>query len=106
MASAYATVKEKDMTEFYEEDVSEEEHILSIQRRINDGSIWLFEGSAGREAMALLEAGYCMLPKHATRDYWGNYLPARDELKPGTKGTWQNVERRMGRSWAQRMSGA
>lgn len=94
------------MVEFYEEDAAQEEHILAMQRRINAGSIWLFEGSAGREAMDLLEAGYCMLPKRATRDYWGNRIPSRDELKPGTKGTWQLVERTMGRSWAQKMARA
>ncbi len=94
------------MPEFYEEDVTQEEHILAMQRRINDGTIWLFEGSAGREAMALLEAGQCMLPKVAHRDYYGNAIPARDVLKPGTKGTWQLVEQTMGRSWAARMARA
>lgn len=94
------------MAEFYEEDVTQEEHILAMQRRINDGSIWLFEGSAGREAMRLLEAGYRMLPKQRHRDYWGSTIPSRDELKPGTKGTWQLVEQTMGRSWAQRMARA
>lgn len=94
------------MTEFYEEDVSEEEHIKAVQRRINDGSIWHFEGSAGREAMSLIEAGYCLLPKAAHTDYWGNTVPNREWLKPGTKGTWGYVAERMGRSWAQKMARA
>jgi hypothetical protein len=94
------------MAEFYEEDVTQEEHILAMQRRINDGTIWQFEGSAGREAMRLLEDGYCMLPKVARRDYYGNTIPARTMLKPGSKGTWQLVEQTMGRSWAARMARA
>lgn len=61
-----------------------------MQNAINDGSIWKFEGSAGREAMCLLESGVCMLPKKVTYDYYGNTLPNRDFLKKGTKGTYQN----------------
>lgn len=94
------------MAEFYEEDVSQEEHIKAVQRRINDGSIWHFGGSVGREAMALIDDGYCMLPKQAHKDYWGNTIPDRTWLKRGTKGTWGYVAKRMGRSWAQKMARA
>jgi hypothetical protein len=94
------------MTEFYEEDAPWDEHVKAVQRRINDGSIWHFEGRAGREAMDLIEAGYCMLPKTAYKDYWGNTVPSRAWLEPGTKGTWGYVAARMGRSWAQRMARA
>lgn len=88
------------MTEFYEEDVDFEEHVLAVQRRINDGSIWHFEGSAGREAMDLIKSGWCLLPKQAHKDYWGNTVPSRDVLKKGTFGTWGYVEQHRGRSWA------
>ena len=61
-----------------------------LQDRINDGSIWKFEGSAGRRAMDALRSGECMLPKKQTFDYYGNPLPSRDWLKAGTKGTYKN----------------
>ena len=61
-----------------------------IQKYINTGLAWRLEGSYGREAMSLLEAGVCMLPKTPQYDFYGNYIPSRDELKNGTKGTYQN----------------
>ena len=61
-----------------------------IQEQINSGLAWKLEGSVGRYAMDLLEAGVCMLPKKAKIDYYGNRVPSRDELKEGTKGTYQN----------------
>jgi hypothetical protein len=41
--------------------------------------------------MAALESGECMLPKQAHFDYYGNRIPSRDELKKGSKGTYQNA---------------
>jgi hypothetical protein len=61
-----------------------------MQNNINTGMAWKLEGSVGREAMALLESGACMLPKVAHRDYYGNTVPSRDMLKDGTKGTYKN----------------
>jgi hypothetical protein len=61
-----------------------------MQNNINTGMAWKMEGSVGREAMALLESGACMLPKVAHRDYYGNTVPSRDMLKDGTKGTYKN----------------
>jgi hypothetical protein len=52
--------------------------------------VWKFEGSYGRQAMSLLEEGACFLPDEPTYDYYGNRLPSRNELKPGTKGTLEN----------------
>jgi len=48
------------------------------------------EGSVGRNAMALLESGACMLPKETKVDYYGSRVPSRDDLKKGTKGTYAN----------------
>ena len=61
-----------------------------MQGHINTGIAWKLEGSFGREAMRLLESGACMLPKVSHRDYYGNIVPNRDVLKPGTKGTYKN----------------
>jgi hypothetical protein len=62
----------------------------AMQNLINSGTAWKLEGSVGREAMSLLESGACMLPKVAHSDYYGNRVPSRDDLKKGTKGTYQN----------------
>lgn len=61
-----------------------------IQRMINDGSVWHYEGSFGRRAMELLECGACMLPKSFKKDHYGNTVPSRDVLKAGSKGTYKN----------------
>lgn len=63
-----------------------------VQKNINTGMCWLLEGHYGREAMALLDSGACMLPKVAHRDYYGNRIPSRDDLKVGTKGTFKNTQ--------------
>lgn len=71
--------------EFYEAE-TEAEEIEAYQKRINDGTIWHFEGAAGRRAMELLEAGLCELGEKRFTDYWGNVVPSRYDVKPGTKG--------------------
>lgn len=62
-----------------------------MQSLINNGSVWRMEGHMGREAMRLLECGACMLPKTAHRDYYGNRIPSRDEIKAGSKGSYANT---------------
>jgi len=73
--------------------------VTSTQEMIDSGQAWKMEGSVGRFAMSMLEAGICMLPEKQTKDYYGNTVPARTDLEPGTKGTlenaidfWSNVE--------------
>jgi hypothetical protein len=63
-----------------------------MQDKINSGLAWRLEGSFGREAMRLLESGACMLPKECNFDAYCNRIPSRDELKPGTKGTFKNSQ--------------
>lgn len=63
-----------------------------LQNSINDGSVWRMEGRAGRAAMEALRSGICMLPKQHFFDAYGNYVPSRDELVSGTKGTFQNSQ--------------
>ena len=69
------------------------------QSLLNSGQIWGFEGSVGRATMDMLESGILVLPEERTRDYYGNTIPARTDLKDGTKGTlglaqefWTEVE--------------
>ena len=64
-----------------------------LQDWINSGTAWLLEGSIGRQASQCLEQGSCMLPKSQHSDYWGSTVPSRDNLKPGSKGTYQNCVR-------------
>ena len=71
---------------------TEEEYFAALQARIDDGSIWHFEGSAGRAAMDAIHAGRCTLGPTGHRDYWGNYIPSRDEVKPGTVGSTEYME--------------
>lgn len=77
---------------FYDAE-TEEEYIAAYQELVNTGQAWQLEGSVGREAMALLTAGRIMLGEEGHRDYWGNYVPSRHEVEPGTKGSPEYVAR-------------
>lgn len=63
--------------------------LSQMQEWILSGAVWGLEGTMGRMAMHNIEVGACYLPDYPTWDYWGNRLPSRDELKPGSKGTLQ-----------------
>jgi len=71
----------------------DEEHHKHVQRMIDDGSIWHFEGAAGRHAMDLMRAGKVILGSEARKDYWGNRVPAHHEVKPGTLGSKEYAAR-------------
>ena len=64
-----------------------EDHAELYQKLINSGQAWVFEGSVGREAMRLIEDGYCMLGVESHKDYYGNHVPSRTEVQPHTKGS-------------------
>ena len=80
------------------EEVSELDYFKSIQRAINSG-MWGLQGSYGRSMMEAINAGYCLLGKNRARDYYGNVIPSRDDVKEGTKGSISFVEERMGGDW-------
>jgi hypothetical protein len=86
------------MTEFYEAE-NLRDYYKALQTRINDGSIWLLEGSAGRAAMDAIESGRCILGKTPCRDYYGNRIPARSEVKTGTKGSLAYARQLQGDNW-------
>ena len=75
-----------------------------IQRLINTGMAWRLEGSIGRECMRAIEAGRAMLGTEAIRDYWGNVVPSRYDVKPETKGSFDYVVEHMGMDHAQAMA--
>ena len=89
------------MSDYYDA-ATPREYYVALQRRINDGSIWNFEGAAGRGAMDAIEAGLCVLGKQPHRDYYGNRIPSRYEVKRGTKGSVAYARQRQGDRW-QRM---
>ena len=68
-------------------ELSEEDAIAMFQAMIDDGSVWKLQGSYGRTAVNLIESGLCMLGPVGHRDYYGNYVPSRFEVKPDTKGS-------------------
>ena len=86
-------------------DASPEDEALALQRAINSG-MWSLQGSYGRAMMDAITAGVCMLGQRGARDYWGNYIPSRDEVKAGTKGSRDYVVERMGEGWAAMLEAA
>ena len=58
-----------------------------VQAIIDNGLAWELEGSAGRHAMSYIDAGICMLGEQGHFTYWGEWVPSRSEVKPGTKGS-------------------
>lgn len=66
--------------------------VTATQEGINSGQCWRMEGSVGRFAMQMLEAGVCMLPLVPRIDAYGNKVPPRNVLKTGTKGTFKNAQ--------------
>lgn len=77
----------------YEVETREEE-VNALQELINSGNAWHLEGAVGRSAMACIESGECILGKTGYRDYWGNYVPSRYEVKAGTKGSIEYARKR------------
>jgi hypothetical protein len=83
-----------DLTAIYDESATRAEQIEAYQALIDNGQAWRLEGSVGRAAHDLIEAGLCMLGPVGHRDYWGNYVPSRDEVEPGTPGSPEYVQAR------------
>lgn len=88
-----------------DEDVSELDYYLVVQRVINNG-MWSLQGSYGRTMMDAIKAGYCMLGTKSARDYYGNIIPSRNDVKPGTKGSKDFVIDAMGIEWANELEEA
>jgi hypothetical protein len=75
----------------------------AVQHAINSGDAWKFQGSYGRTMMAAIEAGFCLLGQHPAEDAYGNPIPGRDEVQPGSKGSRAYVAEQQGEAWATRM---
>lgn len=59
----------------------------ALQRLIDTGQAWSFEGSVGRACMEAIKAGRCVLGLKGHKDYWGNYVPSRNEVEDGSLGS-------------------
>lgn len=70
-----------------------EQGFAEMQSLIDSGMAWQMEGAIGRSAMDLLDLGACYLPKVRRKDAYGNTVPSRDDIKAGTKGSFQNSVR-------------
>jgi hypothetical protein len=84
-------------------DATEEEYFSALQRAINSGDGWKLQGSYGRSMMDAIEAGKCLLGHNRCRDYWGNMIPGRYDVKPGTKGSVEFVIEHSGEAWGSTM---
>lgn len=80
-----------DFSALYREDATAEDYLAAMQSLVNSGDAWKLEGSVGRAAMSLIDQGVLMLGDTGHDDYWGNYVPSRHEVQPGTKGSRQYV---------------
>lgn len=69
----------------------------ALQELVDSGDAWRLEGSVGRAAMRAIEDGEIALGPEPRYDYYGNRVPSRFEVEPGTKGSVEYVEARGGR---------
>lgn len=77
----------------------------AMQRMINSGQ-WSLQGSYGRAMMEAIEVGAAMLGPNPAKDYWGNRIPSRSEVEPGSKGSREFVVEHFGEEWAAAMEDA
>jgi hypothetical protein len=75
-----------DIMRWEEGDMDESNEVAMFQKMINDGSVWHMPGSTGRRAMELLRAGLCELGEQRFKDAYGNTVPSKHDVKPGTTG--------------------
>ncbi len=94
MSEQKQTETAPDLSVIWREDASEAEQIAAYQAMVNDGSAWMMDGHTGRTAMQLIRDGVIMLGEKGHKDYYGNYVPSRTEVRPGTKGSAEYVAER------------
>jgi hypothetical protein len=73
--------------------------VQAVQNQIDSGMAWKLEGSVGRFASDMLEAGVCMLPLVSRCDYYGNTVPSRHQIKAGSKGSYKNCSEFWQKVW-------
>lgn len=76
-----------DYSALWREDVTPDEVVTVYQHLIDTGQAWRMEGHVGRQAQHLIDSGLCMLGDVSHKDYYGNVVPSRHEVEPGTPGS-------------------
>lgn len=66
---------------------------MTIQDLIDNGMAWMLEGHIGRQCYAAIENGDAVLGPTRHKDYWGNTIPSRFDVVPGTKGSIEYANR-------------
>jgi len=87
-------------------EVDEDTYFKTIQRAINEGSAWRFQGSYGRAMMSSIESGRCMLGLTSFEDAYGNLIPSRSDIQPGSKGSREFVVAAFGEAWVKSLDSA
>lgn len=82
-----------DLSALWRDDATEEEEAAVYQHLVDTGDAWRLEGAVGRAAMDMLSSGRIVLGEVGHRDFWGNYVPSRTEVEPGTLGSVEYAER-------------
>lgn len=67
--------------------------VKKMQELIDTGKVWTIGGNYSRTAVEGLKVGVFVLPKYPTKDASGNEVPSRDDLRPGSAGTYLNARR-------------
>jgi hypothetical protein len=73
-----------------DETATEEDEIRALQLLVNTGQ-WSWPGRTGRAMFDAIEAGFVALGPEPARDYYGNRIPSRAEVEPGTLGSVEYV---------------
>lgn len=68
------------------------EQVGAMQRLIDSGQCWHMEGHVGRSAMEFIEGGLCTLGPGRHKDYWGQTVPSKFDVEPGSKGSQEYVD--------------
>lgn len=85
-------VKTGDIIAYEDNEMDKAEEIRMFQELVNNGQAWRLQGSYGRAAMDMIEAGLITLGEHGHYDYYGNYVPSKHEVEPGTKGSQEYAD--------------
>ncbi len=90
-ANTSSTDSLSSIIDFENGQLNEQETIEFFQDLIDSGQAWRLQGSYGRTAMAMIRGGQCLLGPVGQQDAYGNYVPSRDEVQPGTPGSQEFV---------------
>lgn len=75
-------------------ELEHDDMVATFQGLIDSGMAWRLQGSYGRTAHDLIESGLCTLGETGHSDYYGNYVPSRHEIVPGSPGSAEFVAAR------------